>query len=145
MRDKKYIQQDIDNAHSAIDDLPKKRLGFLLYSLRLLGCGEKITIGSFNFYHDKHDTGVSVRVYIESKGETFDVINGTYWYNQWQYGHNKFTHNKGAWDSAFEDAVLALKEKAKRLYLKRISALEAELESIRKAERDKKSRFEALF
>lgn len=145
MRDKEYIQRDIENAKSSIEELPKKRLGFLLYSLQLLGCEDTIKIGRFSFYANKHDTGVSVRVYIESDGETFDVIKGTYWYNQSQYGHNKFTHNKGAWDSAFDEAVCELRGKAKELTLKKIERMERAIESIDKAEDDKKKRFEALF
>lgn len=145
MRDKKYIKQDIERHEASIEKLPKERLGFLLRSLQLLGCKDTIKIGHFNFYASKHDTGVSVRVYIENDGETFDVINGTYWYNQGQYGHNKFTHNKGAWDSAFDLSVAELRKKAKTLYLSRIERLNKELSDIDEFESDKKKRFEALF
>ena len=145
MRYKKNIQEDIKRNEKLIAELPEKRLGFLLYSLQILGCKDTIKLGNFNFYASKHGTGVFVRVYIENDGETFDVINGTYWCNQSQYGHNKFIQKKGAWDSSLNSAIGELKDKAKSLYLRNIERLSEELESLKNSELEKKKRFEALF
>ena len=145
MRDKEQIQKDIDSKNKLIEEASNKRLGFLLYSLQILGLKDTIKVGHFNFYASKHDTGVSVRVYIENEGETYDVINGTYWYNQSQYGHNKFTRNHGAWDSALESAIIELREKAKTLYANQIKKLNEEMVNLESHQSDKKKRFEALF
>lgn len=145
MRDKKYIQGDIESAKKSIEETANKRLGFLLYSLQILGHKDTINIGHFHFYANKHDTGVSVRVYIKNGDETYEVINGTYWYNQSQYGHNKLTQNRGAWDSHLDDAIDELRAMAISGYESRISRLEGELEELNNFEKNKKQRFEAMF
>lgn len=145
MRDKEYIKRDVESAKKSIEKAENELLGFLLYSLQLLGYKDTINIGDFHFYANKHDTGVSVRVYIKNGDDTYDVINGTYWYNQSQYGHNKFTKNTGAWDSHLDKAIAELRAMAISGYESRISRLEVELESLNSFEESKKQKFEEIF
>lgn len=88
------------------------RLGFLLSrsqysSLRgEISRDKEFIVGKFGFSVHSHDTGVGVIVdLIANDGERLNIINGTYWYNEGQYGFNKFHRLNGAWDIELEKAI----------------------------------------
>lgn len=140
-----YLSKNIEILERDLLRVGEMRLGFILKALSYHGFKDSISVGHFKFNSHSHDTGVSVRVFICLGDEMLDIINGTYWYSESTYGHNKFIHNKGAWDAAFEDAVKDLKKMLSDAIEKKIEKLKVELEESLKEEREKKSRFEAIF
>ena len=70
-----------------------------------------LTVGKFIFGPHSHSTGISLHVYIENPDtlETYEIVNGTYWFSESTYGFNTFKWETGKWDKAFEDAIETLK------------------------------------
>ena len=90
--------------------------------------------------------GVSVVVnLIASDGEKLNIINGTYWYNESQYGFNKFYRLNGVWDEPLELAI----EKIRTLEIDKLnsdlSRWISKLETFQQKESDTKSKFESEF
>ena len=86
-----------------LDNIVNMRLGFLLdmashSSLSdLIGRYNEYIVGKFSFTVNSHDTGVGVVVdLISNDGERLNIINGTYWHNESQYGFNHFHRLKDA-------------------------------------------------
>jgi len=72
--------------------------------------GQLVGIGPFVFDTNKHDTGISVHAYIKhpKTSKFYEIINGTYWYSESSYGHNKFKWEDGKWNEALTVALAAI-------------------------------------
>ncbi len=72
--------------------------------------GGSVKQGRFAFHASRHDTGISVYAVIihPETGETYEIINGTYWNSEGTYGFNEFTWNGGKWDEALDEAIIEL-------------------------------------
>lgn len=139
------LNEKITAEEKKLNEVDGTRLGFVLHKLQAYGKRGDIKVGLFNFSAYSHDTGVSVKVFIENGTDTYEVINGTYWYNESQYGFNKFTRNHGAWDVALEVAILDLKQMLKEIINQKISELKIELAAQIEKEESLKQQFEVLF
>jgi hypothetical protein len=140
-----FLKNKIITEEKNLNEIDRTRLGFVLYKLQVYGKRGDIKIGLFNFSAYSHSTGVSVKVFIENGTDTYEVINGTYWYNESQYGFNKFTRNHGAWDGALEVAILDLKKMLKEIINQKICETKIELSGQMEKEESLKQQFEVLF
>ena len=106
-----------------------------------------IKVGNFVFSANRHSTGISVNVLLvhPDTGETYEIVNGTYWFNESQYGFNKFRWERGKWDNALGKAI----ETLKGLLAVRVAAHKKNKAAADEAEKNKvqieKDKFEALF
>lgn len=115
---KEQLEYRIKDESRYLNSLPKRRLGELLYTCV---CGGHLSdqldrykeyrLGKFGFKMDKHDTGIDVVVNLYAEdGDCLEIIRRTYWFNEGQYGHNKYTYLRGPWDSALENAIETLRK-----------------------------------
>ncbi len=106
-----------------------------------------LKVGNFAFSADSHSTGVSVTVLLihPQSDEHYTIIQGTWWYNEGQYGFNKFVWNHGKWDNALNDAIAELTS----LLAERVAMHEAKDKEKAKLKADEeqsqKEKFEALY
>ena len=106
-----------------------------------------IKVGNFVFSANHHSTGISVNVLLvhPDTGETYEIVNGTYWYSESTYGFNKFTWQRGKWDDALTEAIETLKE----MLAVRVATHEKKRAADDAAEKNRaqieKDKFEALF
>ena len=106
-----------------------------------------IKVGHFAFSANCHSTGISVYVFLvhPDTGETYEIINGTYWHSESTYGFNKFMWKKGKWDTALAEAIQTLKD----LLAERVAYHQKKQAAADEAEKTKaqveKEKYEALF
>ena len=146
------LKELINGYNKQLESIENMKLGFLLKRASygalngLISRDKAYIVDKFSFSINSHDTGVSVVVnLIAADGEKLNIINGTYWYNESQYGFNKFHRLSGAWDDALSLAI----EKIRTLERDRLnSELEDwtnELKELQQEEAGTKSKFEAEF
>lgn len=146
------LKELINGYEKQLDGIKNMRLGFLLKrasygSLNgLISRDKAYIVDKFSFSINSHDTGVSVVVnLIASDGEKLNIINGTYWYNESQYGFNKFHRLNGAWDESLKLAI----EKIRTLEIDKLNSdfkgWNSRLEALQQKESDTISKFEAEF
>ena len=146
------LKELIAGYEDEVSKINRLKLGFLLSyarygSLRGLISREKeYIVGKFGFTVNCHDTGNTVRVdLIASDGDRLNIINGTYWHNESQYGFNSFHRLNGAWDDAFKVAIdkirrseILLLDKELEQWIKKLNSLKTEYHNV-------KSKFESEF
>ena len=146
------LKELINGYDKQLESIEDMRLGFLLKRASygtlngLISRDKAYIVDKFSFSINAHDTGVSVVVnLIASDGEKLNIINGTYWYNESQYGFNKFYRLNGVWDEPLELAI----EKIRTLEIDKLnsdlSRWISELEALQQKESDTKSKFESEF
>lgn len=148
----KRLHDLISNYDKEADKINNMKLGFLLSrasygSLRdLISRYKEYSVGKFLFTVNCHYTGNSVVVdLVASDGARLNIINGTYWYNENQYGFNKFHRLHGSWDDALEKAI----DHIRKLEIARLNndfiSWTNQLDELKKEEKNTIDKFEAEF
>ena len=103
-------------------------------------------MGNFSFYVNPHDTGNSVIVKLHSPdGDSLEIINKTYWYNESQYGFNDYTFLRGSWDDALEDTIKQIRQQYKDALTKQIEEYRSKLVGVELEESRKLAKFNSIF
>lgn len=120
------MQNEIKRYQSALEELPNKRLGFMLkdyYYANLTMNTKRSIIENDKFLLEVYprDTGVGVDSKIKLPDGTFyKFAYRTYWYNESHYGFNKWTYENGAWDEAYNNFIEDLRSELNDHYLNSI-------------------------
>ena len=138
----KRLNNDIEQFNKTLIKIPSMRLGMLLNKVINKA---PLVVGVFEFKCNSHDTGIDVKVDIIKDDDRLNILNGTYWYCESAYGFNKFHRLHGAWDPSFADAIKEIKLMATKKIETRIKAHKEWIESIKKEESEKISKFESIF
>ena len=148
----KRLNELMSGYDKEVEKIENMRLGFLLAraeynSLRdLISATKEFIVGKFSFTVNSHDTGNSVVVnLIASDGEKLNILRGTYWHNEHQYGFNKFHRLRGAWDSEYEKAI----EHIRKLEITRLNndfaSWSNQLQELKSEDKSTINKFEAEF
>lgn len=142
----------IEDAKKNIEQLPKLPLGMLLKRCSYGSLRDKIDrykeyrIGAFGFSVHAHDTGNSTVVNLYAPdGEKLTIINRTYWYNESQYGFNKYVYLRGAWDDALTKAIDSIREDEVIYQQKKIETWEQKLSELLDNNKKTIDKFNGLF
>ena len=148
MRDIKYIEQDIISKQRYLEDIPSLRLGMLFKGL-YYNCSDVkhyVSNDRFKITFHCHDTGISTNSYIiKPDGTLYEFAQRTYWYNESQYGFNKWYYENGAWDKAYDDFIQRLEDKLTLTVENKISNLNEELSKAKDKLQSEKSSVESMF
>lgn len=146
------LKELIKGYEKQLDGIKNMRLGFLLEranygSLKgLISRDKAYIVDKFSFSISAHSTGVNVIVdLIASDGEKLNIINGTYWYDESQYGFNKFHRLNGAWDEALELAIGKIRTLEIDKLNRDFESWNSKLSTLQQKESNTISKFEAEF
>lgn len=150
---KEQLEYRIKDESRYLSSLPKKRLGELLYTCV---CGGHLSdqldrykeyrLGKFGFKIHKHDTGIGVVVNLYAEdGDYLEIVQRTYWFNESQYGHNKYTYLRGPWDNALEQTIESIRNTEIAYRQKWLAKYQSDLDALINSERKYISKFEQEF
>ena len=148
----KRLNELMSGYEKKVDKIKDMRLGFLLArsqysSLRgEISRDKEFIVGKFGFSVHSHDTGNGVVVdLISSDGERLNIIRGTYWHNEGQYGFNKFHRLNGAWDKSLEEAIDHIRKLEITHLNNDFQCWSNELEALKAEDKSTINKFEAEF
>lgn len=150
---KEQLQCRIKDESRYLESLPKKRLGELLYACV---CGGHLSdqldrykeyrLGKFGFKIHKHDTGIGVVVNLYSEdGDYLEIVQRTYWFNESQYGHNKYTYFRGPWDNALGQTIESIRNTEITYRQKWLAKYQTDLDELLQAEKQHINKFAQEF
>lgn len=150
---KEQLQYRIKDETRYLESLPKRRLGELLYACV---CGGHLSeqldrykeyrLGKFGFKMDKHDTGIGVVVNLYSEdGDHLEIVRRTYWFNEGQYGHNKYTYLRGPWEGALEQTIESIRSTEIEYRQKWLDKYQADMDELIQAEKQHINKFAQEF
>jgi len=125
MRDKQYINKEIERLDKSILTIKDKTLGQLLRLLQITKIMGKFSyfdhplqVGMFKFDCYDHDTGIDVRCWVVGEDDNYQIISRTYWKSA-GYRSTEDYWKKGVWDRKLEEIIQMFRDKLAEHYKKK--------------------------
>lgn len=145
-REIKDLEQKIEVNKDLIERIPKMRLGMILKHFGYVINNHKYSSKPFEFTWYSHDTGINVDCYlVNDNGESLQIINRTYWYDEGTYGFNSYTELHGKWDEALEQVISDLRKQLTDAYNSEIESYKFKIARIHSEAKEQIDKFGELF
>lgn len=148
MRKLEYVENELKRETEYLSKIDSLRLGFLLKGIYYRDSNVKSHVENslFRITFHCHDTGVSTDSYIIRQDcSLYKIAHRTYWYNESQYGFNKWWYDNGAWDEKYEEFIQELRNRLVTLVNNKITQLNGEILKIKTYLKEEKSDVENMF
>ena len=152
MSDKQTYENWIKDTKTQLERADKLQLGMLLKACSYTTLIGKISrktyyrLNEFSFSVHVHDTGNGVGVYLHHPdGDKLKIIDRTYWYNESQYGHNKYTYLRGCWDVSLNKTIEQIREGYKQFLLSKIEKYEKDLADLISKQQSVFDKFSSMY
>ena len=152
MSDRQQYENWIKDTKAQLERADKLQLGMLLKACSYTTLRDKISrntyyrLNEFSFSVHAHDTGNSVDVYLHHPdGDKLKIIDRTYWYNESQYGHNKYTYIRGGWDVSLNKTIEQIREDYKQFLRSKIEKYEKDLVNLISKQQNVVDKFSSMY